>query len=239
MKNLRTSFFFALSLFAATAAVRADQSLSDLNGLINSAKGWLLDYQSNPKKAIPTDVFEKARGIFFYQVVGGSFIIGAQGGEGFAMIREEGGDWSPPVFFNVGSGSFGAQIGGGQTTVLMFLMNDEGLDILKKDQTTWSGTAKAIGGPSSASASSDWSGDATSKQNSKYGAADIFYYVTASGLEASAAVKGTESNYDQAATDLYYNKSGLTREAVFGHAVKMPENAGSFVALLNRFAAGQ
>ncbi len=237
MKNLRFSILLAISIFAATAAARAEESVGDLNELLDSAKGWLLNYQSNPEKAIPADVFEKAEGIFFCKLVGGSFIIGAQGGEGFGMKKVDG-EWTAPAFYSVASGSIGAQVGGGETTVLIFLMNDEGLKILSSDETNWGGTAKAIGGPSSASASDNWSSDTTAKQNSKYGSADVFYYVTASGLEASAAFKGTQSSYDQKATDLYYAKTGLTRSAVFGGAVDMPPKAESFIKVLAENASG-
>ena len=237
MKILRSSLTLALTFFAATAASHAAESRSDLNQLLENAKGWLLNYQSDSEKAIPAEVFQKAEGVFFCKMVGGSFIIGAQGGEGFGMVRKDG-EWSPPAFYNVGSGSIGAQIGGGETTILMFLMNAEGMKILNSDETNWGGTAKAVGGPSSASASDSFSSDTTAKQNSVIGSADIFYYVTASGLEASAAFKGSQCSYDAESTDTYYAKDALTRQAVYDSKVPMTEQIKDFVQLLNQCAEG-
>ncbi|MEM8549536.1 MAG: lipid-binding SYLF domain-containing protein [Verrucomicrobiota bacterium] len=213
--------------------------MSELNSLMDEAKGWLLKYQSDPEKAIPAEIFQDAEGIFFYQVVGGSFIIGAQSGEGFAMVRD-GSGWSPPAFYSVTSGSFGAQIGGGETTVLMFLMNKEGLKVLARDDAEWSGTASATGGPSSASASDNWSSDDTAEQNeTDPGKADIFFYTTSSGLEASAAIKGTESSYDKKANDTYYQKTDLSRQSIYGGSVPMPEKGAAFANLLNNMAESE
>lgn len=238
MKTLRITLATLIVSFAAIAVVRAADDVDELNQLLDAANGWLLNYQSNPQKAIPADVFQQAEGIFFYKVVGGSFIIGAQAGEGFAMVRD-GGEWSPPAFYSVSSGSIGAQIGGGERIVMMFLMNKEGLKVLARDGADWSGTASATGGPSSASASDNWSSDGTAKQNAtEGGSADIFFYTTSSGLEASAAVKGTDSSFDQKANDAYYQKSDLSRQSIFGGSVPMPAKGETFAELLDRLSEG-
>ncbi|QYY36080.1 lipid-binding SYLF domain-containing protein [Ruficoccus sp. ZRK36] len=238
MKKILSSLSVLLLCFSASSTLRADESLADLNKLLTDARGWLTSYQIDDKKAIPPELFQQAKGIFFCKMVGGSFVIGAQGGEGFGMIRKDG-EWSAPAFYSVGSGSFGAQIGGGETTILMFLMNDEGLEVLSSDDTNWGGTAKAVGGPSSASASDSWSSDTSAKQNNALGQADIFYYVTATGLEASAAFKGTQCSYDEEATDTYYGTAGMTRESVYHGDHKVSKQAAAFIELLDQQAEGE
>jgi len=228
MKKLSMFLATCVALNLTFSTAQAEESVAELNKLLNAASGWLQNYQADPKQAIPQEIIKNAEGIMFYKMVGGSFIIGAQGGEGFAMLRD-GDGWSPPAFYSLSSGSFGAQIGGSEQTVLLFFMNKEGLKVLSKDGIDWAGTARATGGPSSASDAQSWSKETT---------ADIYVYSSSSGLEASAAVKGINSEYDVESNDNYYSKDGLSRQSIFGGSVPMPAAGQAFVNALNQYAEG-
>ncbi len=226
MKKLRTFLTALVALSLTLSFARAEESVAELNELLNAATGWLQNYQADPQQAIPDVIIQNAEGVMYYKMVGGSFIIGAQSGEGFAMVRD-GDGWSPPAFYSLSSGSFGAQVGGSEQTVMLFFMNKEGLKVLSKDGIDWAGTARATGGPSSAGDAQNWS-----KSNS----ADIYVYSTSSGLEASAAVKGINSEYDVESNNNYYKTDGLGRQSIFGGSVAMPAAGKAFVEALNRFA---
>ena len=59
------------------------------------------------------DLSKEARALVIIpQFLRGAFIFGGAGGSGVLIARDENsGKWGDPVFYNIGSASFGAQIG--------------------------------------------------------------------------------------------------------------------------------
>lgn len=67
-----------------------------------------------------------AKGVFIIPEYGHAAAgVGARGGEGILIARREGKGWSDPAFYDVGSISVGAQLGGEGGEVAMILMSDE------------------------------------------------------------------------------------------------------------------
>src|SRR5260370_13638913 len=65
---------------------------------------------------------------------------------GFALCRRDG-QWGGPAAIKFGGGSFGAQIGGESTDVVMLVMNRRGMEKLATDKFTIGGDASAPAGP--------------------------------------------------------------------------------------------
>src|SRR2546422_8596315 len=98
-------------------------------------------------KAIPQELLDKAEAIaVFPGVIKAAFIIGGKGGQG-AISRRTRKGWSAPAFFNVGGGSFGAQIGATKTDYVMLIMNEDGLNGLLKDKFEIGGEVGVAAGP--------------------------------------------------------------------------------------------
>src|SRR6266550_2106078 len=86
------------------------------------------------EKAIPQELLDKAEAIaVFPDVIKAAFIFGGKGGKGLISKRTPKG-WSAPAFFNIGGGSFGAQIGATKTDYVLLIMNPEGLKGLLEDK---------------------------------------------------------------------------------------------------------
>ncbi len=49
--------------------------------------------------------------MIFPSVLKGSFIIGAEGGNGVLLTKDANGEWSYPAFYTLGAGSIGLQAG--------------------------------------------------------------------------------------------------------------------------------
>src|SRR5207245_10021391 len=99
------------------------------------------------EKAIPQELLDKAEAIaVFPDVIKAAFIIGGKGGQGVVSRRTRNG-WSAPAFFNVGGGSFGAQIGATKTDYVMLIMNENGLNGLLKDKFEIGGEVGVAAGP--------------------------------------------------------------------------------------------
>lgn len=98
-------------------------------------------------KALPKELLDKAEAIaVFPGVVKAAFIVGGRGGQGVISRRTPNG-WDAPAFFNIGGGSFGAQIGAQKTDYVLLIMNEEGLKGLLEDKFEMGGEASIAAGP--------------------------------------------------------------------------------------------
>jgi lipid-binding SYLF domain-containing protein len=98
-------------------------------------------------KAIPKELLDTAEAIaVFPGVLKAAFVFGGHGGQGLISRRVKGG-WSAPAFFNLGGGSFGAQIGAQKTDYVLLIMNPSGLDGLLKDKFELGGEVGIAAGP--------------------------------------------------------------------------------------------
>ena len=75
-----------------------------------------------------------------------AFGIGGEYGRGFAACRA-GGGWSAPAGIRIEGGSFGFQIGGSATDVVMLVMNRKGMEKLLSSKFTLGGDASVAAGP--------------------------------------------------------------------------------------------
>ncbi|HYL85176.1 MAG TPA: lipid-binding SYLF domain-containing protein [Candidatus Angelobacter sp.] len=83
--------------------------------------------------------------------------------------------WGPPASMRVEGGSFGFQIGGQSTDVIMLVMNDQGMQHLLKSKFTLGGDASVAAGPVSR--------EATAKTDASMGA-EILSWSRARGVFA-------------------------------------------------------
>src|SRR5688572_1164020 len=77
--------------------------------------------------AIPSSVLGKAQGIaVFPSTIKAGFIVGGMRGRGVLSVKSEAGAWSAPAFLTLTGGSFGLQIGGSATDLVLVIMNQRG-----------------------------------------------------------------------------------------------------------------
>src|ERR1035438_3659674 len=87
----------------------------------------------------------------------GAFVVGAQYGQGVVTCRT-GHGWSAPVFIRMAGGSFGFQIGGQSTDLILIAVNERGFQDLLKSKFKIGGDASAAAGPRGRKgpAATDW-----------------------------------------------------------------------------------
>jgi len=104
----------------AAGVLRAMEQNADMKRLLDDAKGVFLvpDYAT------------------------AALIIGGAGGEGVLLKKQTDGQWSNPVFYNIGSLSGGLQAGAAAGSIAMVLMSDQALDSFQ-DETSFGLTADA------------------------------------------------------------------------------------------------
>ena len=128
-----------LSTLGAAFAVVA-LMFTNSGAAVASEQSDLVDRAARTVEHMKVDpAFERARSMMkdakavlvFPSLIRGGFIFGAEGGNG-VMMGNNGGMWSDPVFFSMGSASFGLQAGLEATEVVMLIMSDRALEALTR-----------------------------------------------------------------------------------------------------------
>ena len=149
-----------------------------------------------PDKGVPHKVLEDAKCVAVIpKLVKGAFIVGGEHGTGVATCRTSTNAWSAPAPFSVSGISWGPQIGGKSTDLMMFIMNDEGMNGLMKGHIKLGADVSAAAGPVGRSASAD--------AGYKSG---ILTYSSSKGAFIGASLNGAEIQQDKKATKQWYGK---------------------------------
>src|SRR5437879_4332995 len=131
----------------------------------------------------------------------GAFIVGGEYGRWFALCRR-GGMWGGPAAIKFGGASFGAQIGGESTDVVMLVMDRRGMEKLAADKFTIGGDASAAAGPVGRTAAAD---------TDILLHAEILSYSRTRGVFAGVSLDGTVVSQD-----------GSEDRKLYGHEVRNP-----------------
>jgi SH3 domain-containing YSC84-like protein 1 len=205
--------------FLTTSMGFAASSREDLQNRIDQAKVVLDEIMGAQDRTIPMDILHAATCVAVVPgLVKGAFVFGAQYGQGVVTCRT-GHGWSGPVFIRMAGGSFGFQIGGQSTDLVLVAVNNRGFQDLLKNKFKIGGDASAAAGPvgRAGQASTDW------KMN-----AELLSYSRNKGLFAGIDLDGTSvtQNYDD--TETYYG-APETFENVLRGNVAVPAGAVTFV----------
>jgi SH3 domain-containing YSC84-like protein 1 len=113
--------------FGPSASVADDGS--NTGQLVEKARLTLDDFVADPKMAAFGDLLKRAKGVFIApQVLKGAFVVGVSGGSGVLLVRHAStGEWCGPAFYTLGEVSFGAQIGGEVSEVVLLAMTERGV----------------------------------------------------------------------------------------------------------------
>src|SRR5712664_1584378 len=100
-----------------------------------------------PDRGIPKELLSKAQCVVIVPgLKKAAFVFGGEYGRGFAICRNHGA-WGGPAAVRFSGGSFGAQIGGESTDVVMLVMSRRGMEKLATDKFTLGGDVSAAAGP--------------------------------------------------------------------------------------------
>ena len=189
------SLVLVLGLTQAASAQKKNKRADDAARHASAAATVFNQIMGTPDKGIPRNLLDKAEAVaVFPGVVKAAFIIGGRGGQGVISRRIKGG-WSAPAFFNVGGGSFGAQIGAQKTDYVLLIMNEAGVRGLMEDKFELGGEASVAAGPvgRTAAASTNATLDA-----------GILTYSRSKGLFAGVSLQGAVINPDNDLNEATY-----------------------------------
>ena len=140
---LAVGLFFA-SYTTATAADR-----KQTQGLVDRARVTFSEFMHDPNYTWVRENIDQAKGVLIFpQIIKGGFIWGGSGGTGVFLARDERtGNWSEPAFYTVGSVTFGLQIGGESSEVVMLAMTQKATDSMFSSSFKLGGEASVALGP--------------------------------------------------------------------------------------------
>ncbi|MGB7282086.1 MAG: lipid-binding SYLF domain-containing protein [Candidatus Acidiferrum sp.] len=225
MKKL-IGMVFAAILVAATLSARgyADDRSDDLQRIHNS-RVVFHELMKTPDKSIPEELLDSAKCIAIIPgELKAAFIVGAKYGKGLATCRTRRG-WSAPVFLTVGGGSFGLQIGGSSTDLVLVFRNREGFQHLLSDKFKIGADATAAAGPV---------GRHTAAATDLEMHAEILTYSRSRGVFAGVSLDGTVVAPDNSADRALYGR-GVDREAVLHGRITVPVAARGLVDEIQRY----
>jgi SH3 domain-containing YSC84-like protein 1 len=182
-----------------------------------------------PGKAIPQELLQSSQCVVIVPgMKKAAFIIGAKYGKGFLLCRQASGTgWSAPAAIMVEGGSFGFQIGGSETDVVMLVMNKGGVDKLLSGKFTLGADASVAAGPVGRTASAD-----TDVQMH----AEILSYSRARGLFAGVALDGATLRPDEGTNKELYGSEITNREIVTGTKTRRSAAGANLTATMNSFS---
>lgn len=218
----------AASLFAMAHAF-ADHKQPEALKRIQEANHVFEEIMTAKDSGIPQDLLDRAHcAVIVPGLKQGAFIVGAKYGKGVLMCRKQGGGWRGPATVRIEGGSFGLQIGGGETDLVLLVMNERGADRLLKSEFKIGGEASAMAGPvgRTVQAATDASMHA-----------ELLGYSRSRGVFAGVAVEGSTLREDLDDNKAIYGKRVSNEEIMQGHQVLAPKSPGRALAVaMNRYS---
>jgi lipid-binding SYLF domain-containing protein len=210
---------------SATSLIAFGQDKAKTAERLKAGGDVLNEIMATPDKGIPQSILAGAQCVVVIpSFKKGAFVVGAQYGQGEATCRT-GHGWSAPVFVQLEGGSFGFQIGGQSTDLVLLAMNQQGLQNMLKNKFKLGGDAAASAGPvgRNAQAGTDW------KLNSEF-----LTYSRSKGLFAGVDLDGTVLSQNQNDTKAFYG-ADMPYEGLLKGNQAVPPEAVPFVSTVAKY----
>jgi SH3 domain-containing YSC84-like protein 1 len=218
------------TLLFGSAPARADDA-QDARQLVEKAKLTVEQFQSEPNMDGFRELAKKAKGMLILpQMIRGAFIIGASGGSGVLVARDEkaAAQWRGPAFYTLGGASFGFQAGADAAEVIILAMTERGVTKLLSPQVKLGVDISVAAGPVGAGAAAATAGLS----------ADLISFSMAKGLYGGFSVDGSVAGVRTALNQAYYGKPVSPTDILVKGAVKNPQ-ADLLIGAVAKLAGGR
>jgi SH3 domain-containing YSC84-like protein 1 len=227
MKKLLT---LSLAALLCAPSVRADDAhtpRSDLVVRVETCEAIVREFQANPATAIPSGVWQKARGVMILSQFKAGFIFGVKGGYGVLMVKKPNGRWSLPVLIDASEASLGLQVGAKTVDTICILTDDATPRLLFTNRLNIGVDAKAVAGPNSA----EYENDST-----KTFIAPVLVYTKSAGLYAGATVKAGRVQRNDIANFTLYSTSYTMPELLYSDWVTPPTEVQPLISFVEQLS---
>jgi lipid-binding SYLF domain-containing protein len=215
-----------LIILMAASGIIAAATKNEPAERIRAAAEVFTEIQGTKDKGVPDALLNKANGIIIVPALKrAGFVIGAEYGKGVFVARLPNGHWSGPSTVRVEGGSFGLQIGAGETDLIMLAMNEDALKQLMKTGVKLGGDLMAAAGPL---------GRDVGAATTPIPASGLLAYSRARGVFAGATVNGTTLRSDDDDNAVLYGRR-VDQSDILTGKVKATTAAQPLLSLLQRY----
>lgn len=218
MTRLLTTSVCTLALVAqfATAAPPPSRTLDESTDV-------LAELSNIPAKGIPPKLLADAQGIAIIpRVIKAGFVVAGRGGHGLVMAKDKDGNWSDPVFINLGGGSVGFQAGVESTDVVLVFRTRKSLDRLLEDK------GKLTLGADASIAAGPVGRELAAATDAKL-QAEIVSYSRSRGVFAGVSLDGTAIRADAGTNAAYRRDPSAEDKRLAALKMKLLEMSGTKV----------
>jgi lipid-binding SYLF domain-containing protein len=225
---MKKRFVWLLAFTMCAAVMTADEvkDNSKAEDRIKSSGTVLDEIESAPDSGIPESILKSAECVAVVpSMLKGGFVVAASYGRGVASCRTPKG-WSAPAFLFTSGGSFGFQIGGQATDLVLLIMNKDGMANLLSSKFKLGADASVAAGPvgRAAAADTDWKLRA-----------QVLTYSRSRGVFAGVSLAGAVIKQDKDATRQFYNRMVPFKTSLTGE-IEPPQGAYPFLSVLAKWA---
>lgn len=213
---LRTVFGFVLALTLATSsAARAETNQEEM---VSKARLSIERLSANPDFGRMNAAIKTAQAVMIFpSVLKGSFIIGAEGGNGVLLTKDANGEWSYPAFYTLGAGSIGLQAGFQDSEAVFVINTLKGLNAVLNNNFKFGVEASVALGPV---------GQGIEGSTTTAFGADIEAYSATRGLFAGGSFEGAVMYERSDWNRNYYEVGASARGVVMERVFRNPQADG-------------
>jgi lipid-binding SYLF domain-containing protein len=221
MKKVFVAAFFAASF----SCLAVSEDMAKIDARIDAAHAVLHELMNTPDRGLPLDIAARATCVLVVpSFKKGAFVVGGEYGQGVATCRTHGGGWSAPAFVQLEGASFGFQVGGQSTDLVLIGMNHRALEDLLKEKVKLGGDAAVSAGPVGRNAQA---------ATTELANAEFLTYSRSRGLFAGVDLNGDVVHQNHADTETVYGHA-IPFERILSGAVPTPPAAAHFVDTVNQ-----
>ena len=186
----------------------ASHALTFEEETVERARLTVLELVGDPDfSALPT-LLERARGVLIFpELYRGGFLFGGEGGVGVFLVRRTDGSWGYPAFYLMAGASFGLQIGGQISELILTVMTERGIEAILSRYATLGADANvaaiALGAGIEARTGMDLE-------------ADMYAFASNQGLFAGLTLEGQVITPQPNRNARYYGSGAAVRDILAG-----------------------
>jgi lipid-binding SYLF domain-containing protein len=227
----RTMLAGALTAALVTTGPRRTHAADDTqeaDHLVEKSRLTFESFLGDSNLSAFKDLLKQARGLFLAPaILRGAFFIGAAGGSGVFLARDEkAGRWSNPGFYTLGELSFGFQAGGDSSEVALVANTERGVSAMLSTNIKLGADASIAAGPFGIGASA-----ATANTS-----VDLLSFSRSKGLYGGVSLQGAAVAVRGALNRAFYGREVSVTDILIRQEVSNPK-AGPLVQAVARAAA--
>ncbi len=214
-----------LCVVGLSAAALASSGKATLDQRLENSRSIINEIMNTPDQGIPSSIMKQATCVAVVPgLKKGAFVFGGQYGQGVVTCRT-GHGWSAPAFIRMAGGSFGLQIGGSDTDLVLVAVNDRGMQDLLSSKFKIGADAAAAAGPV---------GRNTQASTNLTLKSELLTYSRSRGIFAGIDLDGTVVSQNSDDTEEYYGAPHTFDQILKGNVLP-PDSSKPFLRTVVKY----